>query len=756
MEIDNTWYEKLQKWRKCLAVYEQQQALSPDNMDIMLGRTRCLQHLGYWEKLWGLTQEAFRIIKFNKAKISSPSLTKKEKSPTKAEEVETTDEEVDESGDLSEIDGCDLNSYHGEVRILVSEFSAFALKAALNLGKFEALSQYIKLLEDKTALGCFYHAIIHTNGGKYELAREFIHQARDLLAPELTALIGESYNRAYEVVVQAQQFTELEEIIQYKQELTNNNQERVELFHQLWNKRLQVIEYSVDTWQAILSVRSLVLPPVQNPQPWVKYANLIKKKNRFRRATSILVKLLGWSEEHSEDVTLKEIPLTCDASVHYAYLKLLSDLKTTHPLAYQSMLRWVNAFHLPEVGIKVDSVMRARCYAKLAHWELLAIVHQGGSLDETITAPIIEHCNLAIKNNTNWFKAWHIWAIIHYQILTHYSKQQENHPKIFLHLLPAITGFIRSIALAPSSQNLQDTLRLLTLWFTYGFKKDVEKAIREGFNVINVDTWLPVIPQIIARLHMRNIKAGIDQLLNNILQEHLQALVFPITVAHKSEMRVRKQSALTVMNNMKQHNSKLVSEALLVSNELIRISILWKEKWKKGLDEAYHQYYTERNIHGMMVILLPLHEMINSGATTPTEKSFLTAFGRDLEKAWNCCKDYAKSHNESCLHLAWDLYAHVFRILKRQLQSDFEKLHLSLISPLLESVSQLELGVPGTYIQTYKNKQPVIRIQSFSSVLKVISSKQRPRKLVIHGGDGKDHPFLLKGSSGINAEYGSL
>jgi FKBP12-rapamycin complex-associated protein len=45
---------------------------------------------------------------------------------------------------------------------------------------------------------------------------------------------------------------------------------------------------------------------------------------------------------------------------------------------------------------------------------------------------------------------------------------------------------------------------------------------------------------------------------------------------------------------MRHHSPKLVSETLLVSGELIRVAILWKEKWRKGLDEAYHQYYYER------------------------------------------------------------------------------------------------------------------------------------------------------------------
>lgn len=62
--------------------------------------------------------------------------------------------------------------------------------------------------------------------------------------------------------------------------------------------------------------------------------------------------------------------------------------------------------------------------------------------------------------------------------MTHYAKQSDTHPQISAHLLPAVTGFIRSIALAPS-ENLQDTLRLLTLWFTYGFKREIETAIKE-------------------------------------------------------------------------------------------------------------------------------------------------------------------------------------------------------------------------------------------------------------------------------------
>lgn len=111
-------------------------------------------------------------------------------------------------------------------------------------------------------------------------------------------------------------------------------------------------------------------------------------------------------------------------------------------------------------------------------------------------------------------------------------KLNESQSKIGTHLLPAINGFIRSMALS-SSVNLQDTLQFLTLWFTYGVKREVEKMVRGGFEVIPIDTWLHVLPQIIARLHMRNVRTAIDHLLTLILQRHPQALVFPIAVAYK-------------------------------------------------------------------------------------------------------------------------------------------------------------------------------------------------------------------------------
>lgn len=46
----------------------------------------------------------------------------------------------------------------------------------------------------------------------------------------------------------------------------------------------------------------------------------------------------------------------------------------------------------------------------------------------------------------------------------------------------------------------------------------------------------------------------------------------------------------------------------------------------------------------------------------------------------------------------------------------------------------------------------VVTIASFSRQLGIIPSKQRPRKLTIHGSDGEDYAFLLKGHEDLRQD----
>ena len=66
----------------------------------------------------------------------------------------------------------------------------------------------------------------------------------------------------------------------------------------------------------------------------------------------------------------------------------------------------------------------------------------------------------------------------------------------------------------------------------------------------------------------------------------------------------------------------IVCPLLQVSEELIRVAILWHELWHEGLEEASRLYFGEGNVKGMFAVLEPLHQMMERGPQTLKETSF--------------------------------------------------------------------------------------------------------------------------------------
>jgi FKBP12-rapamycin complex-associated protein len=121
------------------------------------------------------------------------------------------------------------------------------------------------------------------------------------------------------------------------------------------------------------------------------------------------------------------------------------------------------------------------------------------------------------------------------------------------------------------------------------------------------------------------------------------------------------------------------------------------------------------------------------------EASFAKAFGRDLKEAFDCCARFHRAKDVKELNQAWDIYLQVYNRIKKLPR--LSTLDIPYVSPQLQNARDLELAIPGTY----KSDEPVIRISSFSHVLNVMSTKQRPRRLTMRGSDGRDYTFLLKG-----------
>ena len=81
-------------------------------------------------------------------------------------------------------------------------------------------------------------------------------------------------------------------------------------------------------------------------------------------------------------------------------------------------------------------------------------------------------------------------------------------------------------------RGVQDVLRLLNLWFRYGGLDEVQHELDNGFRLVPIDTWLVVLPQMMARLHTaeKEIIDPLSELLVKIGRNHPQALMYPLLV----------------------------------------------------------------------------------------------------------------------------------------------------------------------------------------------------------------------------------
>lgn len=608
LKIQVRWYEKLHNWEQALDLYKEKLKETGDDVESYLGQMRCLEALGEWSDLSDLACNKWTVL------------------------------------------GSDGQSRAGRL----------AAVASWGLQDFEKMSEYVRCIPEDTQDGSFYRAVLSIHNKEYEVGQRLIDQTRLLLDTELTAMAGESYERAYGAMVCVQMLAELEEVIQYK--LIPERRENIKT---MWWKRLRGGQRLVEDWQRIIQVHSLVVSPQEDVHTWLKYASLCRKSRQLKLSHKTLVMLLGSDPSQSPEIDLPYV----QPHVTFAYTKHLWT-SGDERLAYDKLSKFANTFRanlsqrsLQNVpgSTEVNNRLLAKCYMKLGMWQ-----NKLDGLNEQSINSILSYYESATKHDKGSYKAWHSWAYANFKVIqtqrlaltqkvdttgnaaaaaaTELLRKDRENQLVLQYAVPALKGFFRSINLSHAN-SLQDTLRLLTLWFDYGQTIEVIDALNEGIRIIEINTWLQVIPQLIARIDTPRLFVAqlIHKLLSDIGKSHPQALVYPLSVASKSASQTRKSAANKILDSMREHSPTLVEQAKMCSEELIRVAILWHEQWYEGLEEASRLYFGDRDIKGMFDTLAPLHAMLERGPQTLKETSFNQAYGRELSDALEWCNNYKVS-----------------------------------------------------------------------------------------------------------------
>lgn len=261
----------------------------------------------------------------------------------------------------------------------------------------------------------------------------------------------------------------------------------------------------------------------------------------------------------------------------------------------------------PKVQEEAGNDFLAKCYCKLSNWLAATRPDQeaAAGTQANTTEEILRYYLMATSLDRSSFRAWQGWALTNLELAMARDRgsritQLRHNP----YILPAIQGLFRCIAIEPS-RSFEDILRILTLWFRFSNLPEVPAAVGDGASSIPVECWVPVIPQLIARIHIPNpqTKRLLHQILVDIAKSFPHAIVYPLVVASKSPSVARRTAAISILEKVKSCSPQVVEQTMSVSRELIRIAISWEERWNDGLEEASRLYFGDRNIPAMLALL---------------------------------------------------------------------------------------------------------------------------------------------------------
>ena len=226
-------------------------------------------------------------------------------------------------------------------------------------------------------------------------------------------------------------------------------------------------------------------------------------------------------------------------------------------------------------------------------------------------------------------------------------------------------GFTNSICIGGKniSKILQDLLRLLDLWFTIGSIGELQKHLSNSFEVIDIDSFLLVIPQLLARIDIND--KVIFEMLHNLLLKignaHPRALIYPLIVMNKSRSKKRRIATGMILNEMDKEHLELIKECSMFIDEFNRCAMLLHEEWYDAIEEGAKMFFNQNDINGMIKILLQVHEKMNRPAETMNEVHFYQLFSSELAEAEMNIRSYLETHNEIELKQAWEIYHSVYK-----------------------------------------------------------------------------------------------
>ena len=710
----DNWFLKLRQWDLALKrIKEKRKNEPPYNIDLIMDNFACLEGLSDWNNLLVLNDEI----------------------QSKKNDIFINDDD---------------NKKFNKINYYVAE-------SALYLNNWEKLRVSVSEMspdnDDEKFDKTLYETILSINDGELSKAKNLIDEARLSLLDKIKILLTESYERAYKLLLLNDNLYQLEEIIQLKEYQKKNqiyNNQNIlskksyilnkDNLKNRWDKRMKIISEDSRAYEKILAIRNLVLNYEEDFEKHLDLAKICRENDDFKKSMNVL-----------ERLKQKTKKIHISLSVTLSLSKCLNEnfdegdnIKAKDEL--EKIIKEKSQFNLnDEMSKKLSS--KFYCYygfILMNQWN-----DEKGEKKEKDVNNILQYLELSTQNNPNNYKAWHLYALLNYKYFEYSQKTRINYA------INAIEGFTKSICIGKNmSKILQDLLLLLDIWFKVGIEESIDNLMNEKISIISLESWFMVIPQLLARINVTNplIRKTLIFLLKKIGLNNPRSLTYPLTVLKTSKSKARAEAVSLILEEIKKKHEQLFKESELIINELNRSALCLHEQWMEIIEESAKLFFQTKDVNMATKILSELHKKMKIPPQTMNEIHFHHQYRSDLNEANKLLLDFLENDNLMSLKEAWEIYQNVYILMNEEF-SKIESMDLKSISPALFHFKESEIEIPGIYQNIGSDDiDSVVKISSFYRKLIVLKSKEKPRKIIIYGSDGKEYPYLLKGHEDIRQD----
>ncbi|KAM6559139.1 hypothetical protein CsatA_028378 [Cannabis sativa] len=338
-----------------------------------------------------------------------------------------------------------------------------------------------------------------------------------------------------------------------------------------------------------------------------------------------------------------------------------------------------------------------------------------------------------------------------------------------------------------SSYTLRATLYILHILLNYGV--ELKETLEPALSTVPLSPWQDVTPQLFARLTTHPelvVRSQLEGLLMMLAKKSPSSIVYPtlVDVNANEELPQELQHVLDCLTKL---YPRLVQDVQLMINELGNVTVLWEELWLSTLQDLHTDVMRRINLlkeeaariaenvtlsqseknkinaakyAAMMApIVVALERRLASTSRypeTPHEVWFHEEYREQLKSAILRFKTPPAS--SAALSDVWRPFDHI----AASLASYQRKSSISLreVAPQLASLSSSDVPMPGleklvTISESginSANLNGTVTIASFLEQVDILSTKTKPKKLVILGSDGLKYTYLLKGREDLRLD----